>query len=188
MLNETSSRTLPRRVGLALLILAPICFLVAATYAIFLPRMFSASTTFQLLHRDVDGPRVPAAFESAKTQYPSRMQQPLAARFRIESSDASGKFVITATDPQPLHALHTANGLTVLVNDYLRDAANDEFFRAKILEKPEMPNKPSHPNVALIMQIGVYAGIFCAVAGVILRKYPRGAPNPAPPPPAPFDY
>src|SRR3954470_493313 len=100
-----------------LLVGASVCFLGAGVYAFVQPRLYSAATGFQLLLPGADTPRLQDAFQKAKQQFPSRMQQPLTARTKLEPSGTQDQYYITAIDASPLTAADTANMLTLLVRD-----------------------------------------------------------------------
>jgi hypothetical protein len=169
-----SSRSACRIVGLVLLMLSPLCVGAAVVYSLAAPRLFSASTVFELARPETDAVRIPAVFQSAQSHYTTVMQgEPLARQVRLEPLDAPSKFRITATDPQPIRVMHSANGLTIMVRDALREGEADVPLPLLILAKAEMPGTPSHPDVTWTMKLGVYSAILCAIVGVTLRRMSR---------------
>ena len=154
-------------IGILSLVGAPFCFISAAAYAYFQPRLYSATTGFQLLFPGVDGPRLHDAFQKAQQRYPARMQKPLTSRVSLEQSVAPDQFRLSAIDTDPLAALNTANTLTVLVTEALNDASKEEGRRVNLLERAEMPRAPAFPNVRRIMTVGLSAGLMCAFVGII---------------------
>ena len=154
-------------IGILSLVGASVCFIGAAAYAYFQPRLYSATTGFQLLFPGVDGPRLQDAFQKAQQRYPAHMQEPITSRVSLKQSVAPDQFHISAIDADPLTAANTANTLTVLVTEALNDASKEEGRRVNILQKADIPRGPSFPNVRQIMTLGLSAGLICAFVGII---------------------
>jgi hypothetical protein len=143
------------------------------------PRLYSATTGFQLLFPGVDGPRLQDAFQRAKQQYPSRMQETLTARTKLQQSGTPDQYLITAIDTNPLTTANAANMLTVLVTDILREASKEDGKRVNIFQRADMPKAPSFPNVQQIITVGIVAAAFCGGAGIVLLivAFSRGTSN-----------
>ena len=168
------SRSARRAAALVFFVLGPVAIAVAVAYALTAPRLFSASTEFQLNKPGADVTGIATAFQTAQAKYATLMQgEALAEKVRIDQMDVPEKFRITATDPQPIRAMHSANGLILMVRDAMRQADDDLPLPLVLLAKAEMPTKPSHPDVPLIMKLGVSTAVLCVVAGVFLRRGSR---------------
>jgi hypothetical protein len=183
-----SSPRLRRNAGLILLFLAPLCFLGAVAYALTAPRLYSASTRFRLTDAAADAPKLSAAFEKSKGYYLAVMKAPLPQRVELDPAEIPGDFQITAIDASPIRTSDGANMLTIGLRDALRandPKANDDIPRHSLVvqKKAEMPKRPSHPDVALIMRIGILSAALCVAAGIALRssgREPRAASAPPP--------
>lgn len=154
--------------GVLLLLALPVCFLAAGAYSFYQPRLFSATTGFQLLYPDADTSQLQGAFQKAQQEYASRPKLRLASRFSLNQSATANQFSITAVDTDPLTTSNTANTLTIFVSDFLRAAGKDDARRMTILQKAEIPKAPSFPNVRRIMTTGISLGLVLAIAGVFV--------------------
>jgi hypothetical protein len=145
---------------------APICFFGAGAYSYAQPKLYRAATGFQLLYPSVDAPRLQDAFENAKQQFPSRIQEPLTARTKLQQSGAPDQYFITAIDTSPIASAYAANTLTLFVTDSLREWSKEDGKRVIVFQKAEMPKVPSFPNVQRIMTVGIAAASFSGAVGV----------------------
>jgi hypothetical protein len=164
---NTSPRPIALLLGVLFFLGVPLCFLATRVYSVAQPRLYSAATGFKLLLPEIDGPRLPDAFQTARQQYPSRMQGPLTAQTELKQSGAPDQYFIVAIDAHPLTAANAANMLTVLVRDSLYEKSKEDRQRVEIVQKAEIPKAPSVPNVQQIKTVGFAAAVLCGAAGVV---------------------
>lgn len=155
-------------IGFLLLFALPLLCIGAGIYSYFQPRLYSATTSFQLKHAEADVLRIRPAFEKAREDLRSLADFRLASHSTLNLSQPPDHFAITAIDLDPLTTATTANTLSVFINNSLRDASGDQFSRMEISAQAEMPRKPSFPNVPRMIMTTAAIGAPLSLAGVIL--------------------
>lgn len=166
-MNRTAQPTLVV-IGVLFLLGVPVSVLTAGVYSYFQPRLYSATTEFQLLAPATDSPHLEEAFQHAQRDFPRMMQKPLTARVSLKKGETPSRYEITALELDPLGAASTANVLTLSIADTLRARNNLGDRRMEILQRAELPQRPSHPNVPRNMRIGMIVAALSGVLGVVL--------------------
>ncbi len=159
--------TILRIFGILLLILAPLCLVAAGAYSYAQPRLYTAATEFRLLIPTVDGPKLSAAFESAKQKYSKIMERPLPTHVALHQTKAPDLYEISTIDADPSGASRAANSLTGSIHDSLR--GEEEHRHVQILKIAEPAHVPTYPDVPSIMRIGTYSAVICGAIGAVLR-------------------